>query len=309
MRRSLGRRPQWLSVVLYALFLLGSLGPAQAEPEQRIVSLNPSLTAILVAIGAGDRLVGVDDFSARSQPAVAHLPRVGGLYNTSLESIAALSPDLVVLVPSAEQRDLRARLAEFDVDVLELDPVGFDDVLETIETLGSRAGRAAPARQRVAEIRRVRRVVEAARLPSTRGVLVLQRDPLFVVGRGSFVDDMLRSVGVENLAAVFDEPYPRVSREWLIDVAPDTLLDSSQSEGDAHDYWSKWPSIPAVRKNRVVTLPRGLATLPGPRLDLALLVLAEAVHGKEAIAQLMNAAASEPGEVADPKTEPRDAVE
>jgi ABC-type hemin transport system substrate-binding protein len=85
--------------------------PARAAdvPARRIVSMNPSLTRILVAIGAADALVGVDAFSARAEPAVASLPRVGGLYSPSLESVVELQPDLVVIVPSFEQREFRTR--------------------------------------------------------------------------------------------------------------------------------------------------------------------------------------------------------
>ena len=295
MRRRAGRPGHGLAFVALAL-LTGSAAPAeQPAPSpssvvlpERVVSLNPSLTAMLVTLGAGDRLVGVDDFSAQTEPVVAALPRVGGLYNPSLEAVAALRPDLVVLVPSAEQRDFRARLASLGVPLLELDPVSFDDVLETVETLGARVGLSERARARTDEIRRVRRAVEAAcaALPRRRAVLVLQRDPTFVVGRGSFVDDMLGALGVVNLAAVFEEPYPRVTREWLIDAAPDTLIDSSRSREDAAGYWSQWPSIPAVRAGRVATLPEGLATLPGPHLDRALLTLAEAVHGPAPFAHL-----------------------
>jgi ABC-type Fe3+-hydroxamate transport system substrate-binding protein len=119
-----------------------------------------------------------------------------------------------------------------------------------------------------------------------RGVLVLQREPLFVAGRGSFVDDMLRAVGVTNVAAGFAEPWPRVSREWLIAAAPELILDSSREGGDAQSYWSRWPSLPAVGASRVVRIPEGLATLPGPALDRALLVLAEAVHGADLVAGL-----------------------
>ena len=100
-----------------------------AEPAQRVVSMNPSLTAILLAIGARSSLVGVDEFSSREQPAIADLPTVGGLYNPGLEAVVALGPDLVVLVPSAEQRDFRARLATLEIPFLELNPVRFEIVV------------------------------------------------------------------------------------------------------------------------------------------------------------------------------------
>src|SRR5687767_12078634 len=110
------------------LLALGASGAARAaEAPRRIVSLNPSLTAILVAVGARDRLAGVDDFSARSQPEVAGLPTVGGFFNPSLEAVVAVRPDLVVLVPSAEQRGFRRQLEDLGIAVEAFDPVSFED--------------------------------------------------------------------------------------------------------------------------------------------------------------------------------------
>jgi len=283
-----------MRVRVLALGLVFLLFPrlSPAEPAHRVVSMNPSLTAILVAIGARSSLVGVDEFSAREQPAIADLPTVGGLYNPGLEAVVALGPDLVVLVPSAEQRDFRARLAALEIPFLELNPVRFDEVLGAIERLGARVGRDAAAALRVKEIRRVRTGVEDAtrELPRVRTLLVLQRDPPFVVGSGSFVDEMMRAAGAENAGAEFAQPYPRVTREWIIDAAPAVLLDSSDSPGDAREYWSQWPSLPAVRQGRVVSLSRGIVTLPGPYLDRALLAIAAAIHGPEVVSHL-----AEPG--------------
>ncbi len=281
MRRAaaLSRRPL-LAVAL--LLGLASRRATAAAPE-RVVSLNPSLTAMVLAVGARDRLVGVDDFSAREQPDVASLPRVGGLYNPSLEAVVALRPDLVLLVPSAEQRDFRERLDALGIPVLALDPVRFDQVLAALETVGARLGRAEAARARAdAE----RRALEEARrltagLPRPRVVLVLQRDPLYVAGAGSFIDEMIQAAGGRNLGAAFPEPYPRASQEWLIDGAPERILDSSNEPGDARAFWSRWPSLPALTQRGVVVLPAGLVTLPGPWLDRALAALVRAIHGLE----------------------------
>jgi iron complex transport system substrate-binding protein len=279
----------WVRALALGLVLLLAPRLSPAEPARRVVSMNPSLTAILVAIGARSSLVGVDEFSAREDPALADLPTVGGLYNPGLESVVALAPDLVVVVPSAEQRDFRARLEALEIPLLELDPVGFDEVLVSIERLGARVGREAAAAARVAEIRRVRSGVEAAtrELPRVRTLLVLQRDPPFVVGGGSFVDEMMGAAGAENAGAAFAQPYPRVTREWIIDAAPAVILDSSDSPMGAQEYWSKWPSLPAVREGRVISISTGVVTLPGPYLDRALLAIASAIHGPEVVSHLM----------------------
>jgi iron complex transport system substrate-binding protein len=245
-----------------------------------VVSLNPSLTAIALALGAREQLVGVDDYSARL-PAAAGLPKVGGLYDPSLEAVIGLAPDLVVLVVSAEQRGFRERLEALGVRCLALAPVSFDDVLGAIETLGAQLGREPAAAKRVAAIRDTRARVEAAArpLPVLRGVLVLQRDPLFVAGAGTFVDDMLRALRVENLAAQQPGPWPRLAREWLLAAAPELILDSSPETDPAATYWARWPSLPAVAKGAVVDIDPDVTTLPGPALDEALLALAAAARG------------------------------
>src|SRR5215470_7732004 len=254
---------------LAALAALGAAAPTAAAPAppeaRRVVSLNPSLTQILLAVGARERLVGIDDRSAQLLPELTGLPRVGGLFNPSLEAIVALEPDLVAVVPSAEQRDLRSRLSALGVSVLELPNIALEDLLRSIEALGARVGRGAAAAERVAAIRAAFAAVGAATAPLAhpRVVFAIQREPLFVVGAG----------------AALGGPYPRAGLEWLIAAAPELILDASEDPQDAGRYWARWPSLPAVARGRVVALPARELTLPGPWVDRALERLAEAIHG------------------------------
>jgi iron complex transport system substrate-binding protein len=268
------------ATTLLPLLLAAAAAAAGPGPAKRVISLNPSLTSILVALGAGGSLIAVDDFSARQEPGSAGLPRVGGLYDPSLEAVVALHPDLVVLVPSAQQRDFRAQLRTAGIAVLELDPKSFDDVLASIETLGERVGRRQEAGKRVAEIRRARAEVEraASARPHPRTVLVLQRDPLYVAGPGSFIDEMLRAAGADNVAAGLPEAYPRAGLEWLLASAPEVILDAASDPEPAVSYWSRWSSLPAVRSGRVIAVDAGLVTLPGPQLDRALRAVARALE-------------------------------
>jgi iron complex transport system substrate-binding protein len=264
----------WLALALLPL-LLGAAAPV------RVVSLNPSLTATLVALGAEQMLVGVDDWSARQQPAARDLPVVGGLFTPSLEAVVALEPDLVVLVPGVQQRDLGDRLRALGIEVLELPNIALADLLASIERLGQRLGRAEVAARRVAEIRAAwdaaaRRSAGAAR---PRAVLVIQREPLYVVGAGSFLDDMLRAAGAENAAAGFAEAYPRVAVEWLIEAAPEVILDASDDPTEPGAWWARWPSLPAVAAGRVVRIDEAVM-LPGPYPDRGLAILSETLgHG------------------------------
>jgi iron complex transport system substrate-binding protein len=275
----------WRVVGAWLLLVATSALAAEGAPARRVVSLNPSLTAMVIALGGREVLVGVDDYSAR---AAAGLPSVGGLYNPSLEAVVALAPDLVVFVPSAEQRGFRERLESLAIPRLVLDPVSFEDVLAAIESIGAAIGREREAAERVAAIRATRARVEAAArlLPPLRGVLVLQREPLFVAGAGTFVDDMLRSLRVTNLAAEQPGRWPRLAREWLLVAAPELILDASPDPEPARSHWERWPSLPAVANGAVVDLPDGIATLPGPDLDEALLTLAAAARGEAFAAAL-----------------------
>ncbi len=259
-----------------------------AGPPLRVVSINPSLTAILLALGAGDSLVGIDEVSAKQQPELAHLPRVGGLFNPSLEAVAAVGPDVVVVVPSVEQRDFRGRLEELGVRVEVFENIRLEQVLENIARLGGLVGREAEALQRIEAIRAARASAErlTADRPHPKTLVVLQRDPVFVVGSGGFIDELLQVTGAQNLGAAFGEPYPQVAVEWLIDAGPEVLIDMTDEPGDPLAFWSRWPAIPAVAARRVVHLDPQTVTLPGPHLDRAVVSLVEALHGRSVAARL-----------------------
>jgi len=280
-------RPGFLRNLFVALPAVLLAAVAQAEPPTtelsaqalRVVSMNPSLTSILVALEAQETLVGVEEHSLRLHPDLAALPVVGGLFNPSIEAVVSLEPDLVVLVPSAQQRDFRGRLEALGIEVLALPNITVAEILASIETLGTRVAREAQARLRVAEIRRAFAEVSAAsaKRDPVPLVVVLQRDPLFVVGAGSFVDEMLVAAGARNLAAEWSEPYPRVAVEWMIAAAPDLILDASDDPVAAIDYWRRWPSIPAVANQRTLPLPLA-ATFPGPFIDRALHAMALQIY-------------------------------
>jgi len=254
-----------------------------AAQTLRVVSMNPSLTQMLLALDAQQVLVGVDEYSADLEPAVAALPRVGGLFNPSLEAVVALEPDLVVVVPSVQQRDFRSRLRELGVEVIELTAHTLDQILESMQTLGDRIDRSQAAHERVAAIRStwIDVAQEASQRPRRSAVLIVQRDPLYLVGGGSYLNAMLDAAGLDNAAVEYSEAYPRVSLEWLIAAEPQVIIDSSEDPVPAIEHWSRWTSIPAVATGRVVAIPQGLVTLPGPYLDRSLQMMVAAIRSAD----------------------------
>ena len=215
----------------------------------------------------------------KQQPEVAGLPTVGGLYNPSLEAVVALAPDLVVFVPTAEQRDFQRRLEELGARRRGLRPGELRGRARhhPAASASASAGEEA-ARERVAAIRaraaRGRGARRRAAAPARRAVL--QREPLFVVGRGSFVDEMLGAAGAENLGRAFAEPWPRVTQEWLLAAAPEVILDGSDVSGDAARATGRagprsprcsagawWRCPRARRAPRAVARPRPSSALGG----------------------------------------------
>ena len=305
-------RPHLL--VLAAVLVLSALcapTPAVAgedgrPPLPRLISLNPSLTSIIVRLGAASALVGVDDYSAQVVPEVADLPRVGGLFDPSLEAVVALGPDRVLLVAGVDQEGHAARLtrAGVAVDVYQNERLG--QVFENIDRLGRLLGRETEAAARIAAIRAMQAAVEIATAarPRPTAIAVVDRSPLYLVGRDTFLDEMLAAVGAENLTRSLAPGYPRGSIEWLIAARPELVLDMTPGASEARVFWSRWPSLPAVANGRVVTVEASRVSMPGPDLDAAIRALAILVHGEEIASPIDAALAEASTEAPDALAEP-----
>ncbi len=279
-----------VSGIAPGMLLSIAASPSHAQTDEsataasmRLISLNPSLTAIVLRLGAAESLVGVDDYSARVLPEIADRPRVGGLFDPSLESVVALRPDRVLIVAGIDQQRHAERLEKLGLVVEIYQNARLDQVLENIERIGALLSRQGVAADRIRAILEMRTAVAVAargrERPST--LAVVTRSPLFVVGAETFLDEMLAAVGADNLGRQLAKGYPRASIEWLIGARPELLLDMTPDTERAAEFWSRWPSLPAVQANRVVDVDASRISLPGPDLDQALRALAVAVHGEE----------------------------
>ena len=174
------------------------LGPHPAAAPRRVVSLAPSMTDIVVALGRADRLVGVSKFD--DAPEVKGVPRVGGFLDPSVEAVVALRPDLVLWLTDGGAMPAVSKIAELGIPVLAIPVIGIDDVLHSCRAVGLALGDA-PAGERLASsleasIARIR--ARAASLPTRRVLFIVGREPLVVAGPGSFPDELLRVVGARE---------------------------------------------------------------------------------------------------------------
>ena len=231
------------------------------------MTLAPNLTEIVFAVGAGDRLVGVSEYS--DYPSAAQqLPRVGGL-EVSAERVASLAPDLVIATPEGNAKGPVMALAAAGIPVLVAPGGSLNQVLESIRSIGRRLGRAQEA-ERLIERLAARREEARARSrthPPRRAVLLVWPDPPQGAGKHTFGDDILSEAGAVNLLGD-RSGWPVVSAEWLSTAPIEVLVvpDSPQTRPAYDRAMSSGPlSRGAVSRARVVRIEESVLTRPGPR--------------------------------------------
>lgn len=262
----------------------------------RVVSMAPATTEIVCAIGGRDQLVGVTRYCAFLEEA-SGIAQVGGAYDPNYEKIVALRPDAVILSHMADGR-FSAQFERLGLTVVILHAEGLSGVVQDILLVGKVLGREAEA-VRVAdrlntalEARRasVAQILKTARKPK---VLFLYGGPtLLAAGKGSFSGELLEVAGGENIADAAGVPWPQLSREYVLRSDPDIILSvETGATGPMHapvmdeGLSKRWRDDPvfgrlsAVQKGQIWRLDDRLFSYPGPRLDMALMQLAEILDG------------------------------
>lgn len=273
------------SALRIALALLVAWAPTAGvagatKPSPRILSLAPSLTEIAYAIGCGDLLVAdttYDDYPG----AARRLPHVADLVQVDLERTALLAPSNVLALRDQEREagPLQARLG---IPVTYLPNRGLADLFADIAAVAQvcrmpQAGQklAASLRRQLASI-----AAQTARHGSHPKVLFLLDLPGFTVGRSSFLDDLIRLAGGENVAGSIQQPYPNVSAEWLLRVQPDVIIVSRGTPfGRDVRATEPWRGLRAVRADRVYRPPSDdIVQRDGPRIVEGLRWLASVIR-------------------------------
>jgi len=276
------RSARWISLAVALVCACRAGEPVSQTDELRVISLSPSTTDVVVALGGREALVGVDQYS-KVLSGLGELPSLGGLFAPDLERALELRPTLVLGVRSESQAAFFAQLRARGVRVREIDSSGsLEQVLETYPQIGKELGREPDARALVARVREqlaeVSRSVEGLERPSV--ALVVEREPLYVAAGGSFASALIELAGGRNVFGDLSGAYPQVSLELLAERAPDVLIDSTrepttgpQAQSEAHGYWSRYGFV-----RRVEIVAPGVATLPGTRLAEGAQILRARVH-------------------------------
>jgi iron complex transport system substrate-binding protein len=250
-----------------------------AAPPQRVISLLPSLTESVCALGGCARLVGTDRYS-NSPAEVLALPKLGGIDDAQVERIVALKPDVVLAATAAR---IIERLEQLGVRVVVVESKTHADVQRSLGTIAQLLGtpeRAAPVWARIQ-----REMAEAtARVPArVRGQRVyfeVDASP-YAAGSSSFIGETLTRLGLGNIVTPELGPFPKLNPEYVLKAQPDILIGAQRnvSEMPARPGWS---ALRAVQGGRVCGFdPASYEVLirPGPRMGEAALQLAGCVAG------------------------------
>jgi cobalamin transport system substrate-binding protein len=247
---------------------------------RRAVSLAPSSTEILYALGAGSLLVGVDRYS-NWPPEAQRVERVGADIDPSLERVLALRPDVVLTAASANTEATVRSLERLGLPVIVSQAATVEDVYRDVQLLGEVVERRAEAAHLVGGMRaRLEAVGARVRgLPPVRAAVVVWSQPLVLAGGKSHVAELLRAAGGINLADDSPQPFPTYSLERLLERAPEVLIVGSHADVTPPlAPLEALKSLPAVRDHRLVLVDGDVLFRPGPRLPEAVETLGRALH-------------------------------
>jgi len=250
------------------------------KPAEKIVSLAPSHTEILFAIGAGEKVVGVttaDDYPEE----VKSIEKVGGFDGWNLEMILALEPDLVLNYGQGNEEDNK-RLEEAGIVVASFMPETIEEVFTTIEKIGVLTGCSEKANEVIADMKAERDeiVAKVKDLGTKRVFYEVYNDPLMTAGPGSFIDELINLAGGENIAKDADSPYPQYDVEKLIEKNPEVYLIPNDSTTTLETLKARpgFENIDAIKNSQVYLLDANIVSRPGPRIIQGLTEIAKAIH-------------------------------
>jgi iron complex transport system substrate-binding protein len=240
-----------------------------AQPAQRIVSLSPHLTELLFAAGAGDKVVGVVEFSDYPE-AARHIKRIGSAMSLDMEGLMALQPDLVVAWESGNSRAMLEKIDSLGYTVYRSEPRQLEDIAANIKALAQLAGsekQAAPVvADYLAELKRLRQQNSGKSRISV--FYQIWNQPLMTINGEHLISKVIELCGGENIFAGLSGLAPQVSLEAVLLKKPDVILigDRNGERQKWLNFWQAWDDIPAVKKGNIYVIHPDLIQRHTPRI-------------------------------------------
>lgn len=265
---------------------------AFAKGAQRVISLSPSITEVLFAIGAGDQVAAVTDFCTYPRGALKK-PKIGGMLNSSAESIIALKPDLIVFQPG--KSNVKQLAKKLNIKYIEASFQDLKSIYQSIEDIGNATGKEKEAKNLIGNIKSklesYQERLKNVKPKSTLLILGDSRDPLrdlYAVGKRTFLDELLTLSGGENVLDKTLSQYPKVSREYIISRSPEVVIIAGpNSEVAGKEFssnlnaWRVLGSVRAVQNKNIHIISEDYILIPGPRLVNIVDKFYQAIHSSK----------------------------
>lgn len=244
----------------------------------------PSAAEILHVLGRLDHVVAIGDF-VDWPPEIRELPKIGAYDAPNEELLLSLGVDVLITSYSQAANPRLERLQGLGLEVLALQTGTYEGVFESLLAVGRLFGAEARAEALESEIRtRLETLRQKAATAPRRTVLIaVGRDPLYVAGPGSHLDQMIVLAGGVNVAADGRSSYQLVSLEAMLERRPEVIVDTSLNipgapRGRQLGTWAQWPFLPAVREKRVYWVDPSRLVIAGPRLPEMTELLGRMIH-------------------------------
>ncbi len=245
------------------------------SPPHRVVSLAPSITETLFALGAGAEVVGVTDF-CNYPPEARTKHRVGGITNPSIETIISLKPDLIILSMEGNVREDFQKLLDLGVPLFVTNPRTLAGIHKSVNDIGVLTDRKGNALRLVNTMQHREDSLTSLAKEPRRVLFIVSLQPLIVLGTKTFLAEMVRLAGGENIVGDSPSTYPTLSREVVVETNPDIIIVTSNILEDVNDLlalFPEWTELSAIRSRRVYRIDPDIISRPGPRVEDGLEVL------------------------------------
>ncbi|MQT85259.1 ABC transporter substrate-binding protein [Pseudomonas sp. FSL R10-2964] len=237
-----------------------------AQAVSRVVSLSPSLSEMVVELGAADLLVGRLE-AGEPLPELAGVPSVGRYGQLDMERLLSLQPDLLLLWPGSVGVAQREQLRNLNIPTFTAEPASLDQLADQVEALAIALGRPQRGREQATQLRqRLAQLREQYRTDVPVRVFYQVWDqPLYTIGGGQIISDALAVCGASNMFDDLKLPAPQVGIESVLQRNPEVIIAGTQAQLDA---WKAWPQIDAVKHGRLLLLAdKGLERPSGQMLE------------------------------------------
>ena len=252
----------------------------------RIVSLAPNITEILFALGVGDKIVGVTDYSDYPEKA-KELPKVGSFSNPNIELVQNLKPDLVIATKDGNPEAAVKKLEDLGITTFVINPRNFQGIIKSIQNISKVLAREAVGTHITQAMSATQTYIEkqVSNFKKPKVLFQLGAKPIISINKNTFIHDVIEKAGGINIASESLINYPEMNKESIVASNPDIIIAATDESTFAtiKQNWASFSNISAVKKKRIYRINPDTISRPAPRIMEGLVELYKLFHFPETL--------------------------